>query len=377
VQRPGPARPPPPGPAPVPALDCEAEVIPGLERFAHEELATRLGGRMDLFPATRPGTVRFRLRGDPGALLGLRAVAAVYLTRVFAVPRPRGLLGNEQFGAILALIAQVRRLQPAAFHTFRLSAAGEDSSVLTRLKTDLAARTGLAPGGEEADLLLRLRRAADGTGWEVLVRLTPRPLTARGWRVCNLPGALNAVVAHAMARLAAPAPGERYLNLACGSGTLLVERLALGPARWALGCDFEAPVLACARANLAAARLRDRARLVQADAGRLPLPDAACDAITADLPFGQLVGSHAGNERLYPRLLAEATRVAAPGARLVLITHEVRLLDRLLAEPALAAAWRRAETIRVTLPFGAGGLNPRIFVLRRRAAGDTASDGDD
>jgi SAM-dependent methyltransferase len=370
----GPAR---PGPAPLPALECEAEVIPGLERFAHEELATHLGKRMDMLPATRPGTLRFRFRGDPQTLLGLRAVVAVYLTRVFAVPRPRGLLGNEQFAAILALIDQVRRLQPAAFRTFRLSAAGEDSSVLTRLKTDLAARTKLAPGGEEADLLLRLRRAADGTGWEVLVRLTPRPLTARAWRVCNLPGALNAVVAHAMARLAAPAPGERYLNLACGSGTLLVERLALGPVRWALGCDLDAQVLACARANLAAADLIGRARLIQADAGRLPLPDAACDAITADLPFGQLVGSHAENEQLYPRLLAEATRVAAPGARLVLITHEIRLLDRLLAEPALAAAWRRAETIRVTLPFGAGGLNPRIFVLHRRSAGDAAPDGND
>jgi SAM-dependent methyltransferase len=177
--------------------------------------------------------------------------------------------------------------------------------------------------------------------------------------------------------LAAPAPGERYLNLACGSGTLLVERLALGPVRWALGCDLDAQVLACARANLAAADLIGRARLIQADAGRLPLPDAACDAITADLPFGQLVGSHAENEQLYPRLLAEATRVAAPGARLVLITHEIRLLDRLLAEPALAAAWRRAETIRVTLPFGAGGLNQRIFVLHRRSAGDAAPDGND
>jgi SAM-dependent methyltransferase len=332
---------------------------------------------MEVLPATRPGTLRFRFRGDPQTLLGLRSVVAVYLTRVFAVPRPRGLLGNEQFAAILALIDQVRGLQPAAFRTFRLSAAGEDSTVLTRLKTDLAARTRLAPGGEEADLLLRLRRAAGGTGWEVLVRLTPRPLTARAWRVCNLPGALNAVAAHAMARLAAPAPGERYLNLACGSGTLLVERLALGPVRWALGCDLDAQVLACARTNLAAADSAAGAGLVQADAGRLPLPDASCDAITADLPFGHLIGSHTENEQLYPRLLAEATRVAAPGARLVLITHEIRLLDRLLAEPALAAAWRRAETIRVTLPFGAGGLNPRIFVLRRRFAGDAASDGDD
>src|SRR5438046_2091478 len=76
-----------------------------------------------------------------------------------------------------------------------------------------------------------------GEGWEALVRLTPRPLAARAWRVCNLPGALDATAAHAMARWSTRAPDERLVNLACGSGTLLVERLALGPAAVALGVD--------------------------------------------------------------------------------------------------------------------------------------------
>ena len=104
------------------------------------------------------------------------------------------------------------------------------------------------------------------------MRLSPRPLTARAWRVCNLPGALNAVVAHAMVALSAPNPADRYLNLACGSGTLLVERLALGPARLAVGCDNAAGPLDCARANLRAAGLR---------APRSPRPTrAACPSPT-------------------------------------------------------------------------------------------------
>src|SRR5207302_4929243 len=102
-------------------------------------------------------------------------------------------------------------------------------------------RDGGAPGG-----------LADGPagGWETLVRLSPRPLSARPWRVCNLPGALDATAASAIARLAGPRPDERYLNLASGSGTLLIERLALGPAGPAVGVELDPRALDCARRNL-------------------------------------------------------------------------------------------------------------------------------
>src|SRR5262249_48969291 len=155
---------------------------------------------------------------------------------------------------------------------------------LTRLKTDLAARTGLRVVDDEGDLLLRLRRAAGPEGWEVLARRSPRPLTARAWRVRNLPGALNAVVAHGMIALAGADPADRYLNFACGSGSLLIERLTVGPAPLAVGCDNAASVLACARANLTAAGYADAVQLAQADGGQLPSPDGSFDLLNADLP---------------------------------------------------------------------------------------------
>jgi hypothetical protein len=81
--------------------------------------------------------------------------------------------------------------------------------------------------------------------------------------------------------------------------------------------------------------------------------------IVADLPFGQLVGTHAENERLYPRILAEAGRVAAPGARMALLTHELRLLDRAAAQrPDL---WRLVDVLRVRT----GGMMPGIFLMER------------
>jgi tRNA (guanine6-N2)-methyltransferase len=292
----------------------------------------------------------------------MRSIVAVYLVRHFAVPRPRALLGHQHFTALCDLIATVRGLAPQEYRTLRLSAAGEDSSVMNRLKNELAQSNGLGIAADEGDLFLRLRRAAGEPGWEALVRISPRPLATRAWRVCNLPGALNATLAHAMMRLSQPQADDTVLNLVCGSGTLLVERLALGPARSLIGCDTSPAALDCARANLQAAGYERRARLEQWNAAALPLPDRSATTICADLPFGQLVGSHRENEALYPRLLAEAARVAAPQARMVLLTHEVRLLERVATEHL--QEWRLAEALRVR----SGGMTPRVYVFQRSDA---------
>jgi ubiquinone/menaquinone biosynthesis C-methylase UbiE len=354
---------------PTPAIEpasyrCEADVADGLEEIARDELRDLPGVGLRPHQGTpRPGLVQFDYTGDLARLLRLRTILAVYLVRRFAVPRPRALLGDEHLRALLGQIATVRALSPhGSYGTLYLSAAGSDSSVLTRLKEEIGRQTGLVivpPGAHEGDLHLRLRRSLDGgEGWEALVRLSPRPLGARAWRVCNLEGALNATVAQAMVRLTRPDPRDEFLNLACGSGTLLIERAACAPAAQLLGCDLSQEALACARANAEAAGYGRAIDLRLEDARTLALPDASIDALCADLPFGHLVGSHEDNVALYPAILREAARVARRDAPFVLITHEVRLTEALLAA---SPEWATDAVLRVTL----GGLHPRIFVLRR------------
>jgi 23S rRNA G2445 N2-methylase RlmL len=299
--------------------------------------------------------------GAPSDLLALQTATAVYAICTFDIPRPQALLGDANFRQLLQAIGMVFGLHPAnSFRTLGISAAGADSPVMQRLGKELAAHSGLAVAVEEADLLLRIRRVRDAArGWEVLVRLSPRPLSTRPWRVCNMHGALNASVAQAMVRQAHSQPYDCFLNLCCGSGTLLIERANYGPAGQLIGCDIAPAALACARANLQASGHAAQIELHAWDAQSLPLPAGSVDALCADLPFGFAVGSHVENAALYPGLLQEAGRVAKPGARFVLLTHDIRLMEEVIRH---AARWRVQERLRIQLRT----LQPVIFVLVRK-----------
>ncbi|MBN2471458.1 MAG: methyltransferase domain-containing protein [Anaerolineae bacterium] len=343
----------------------EAVVAEGLEDIGRQELAVHLEKRVILHRTPRtgaePGVFSFDFTGGLRALLRMRTIQAIYLIRHYAIPRPRALLGDAHFRQFMNDIGFIRGIHPPeAFQTFHINAAGEESSVMRRLRDEVAHHTGLTPDMEEGDLLIRLRKAPQGPeGWETLLRISPRPLTTRPWRVCNMEGALNATVAHTMALMTDPQPYDVFVNLACGSGTLLIERLACGPVKQAIGCDTSPEVLDCARENIAAAGLTDQIALHDWDVTALPLEDGSVDALCADLPFGHLVGSHDENVALYPAVLAEAGRVAKPGALFALITHEVKLMEQLLAD---SPVWQAENVQRV----GLGGLYPRIFVLQRK-----------
>jgi ubiquinone/menaquinone biosynthesis C-methylase UbiE len=315
-----------------------------------------------ILPGDDEESIPLELAGDLRRVLQLRTVVAVYLVGFFPIPRPLALLGHQSFQRLLGLVRTALDLhRPGDFATFRISAAGEDSPAFARIREELAGYTGLGFEPKNADLLLRVRRAVlHPDGWEVLVRLSPRPLSVRPWRVHNMPGALNATVAAAMVEMTRPRPGDRFLNLLCGSGTLLAERLLRCPARVAVGCDVDPAALAGARANLEAAGLAGAAQLLEMDATRLRFPAGSFDVICGDLPWGQLVGSRRTNPELYAGILAEAHRVACPGGRLLLLTHEIDLMESIL--PSFTDCWTLEDVVRVFQ----GGLHPRVYVLRRR-----------
>jgi len=340
----------------------EVLFLPGLADVVEAEARERLAGAGRLRPVPgRSDAFLLDLRGPWDRLLELRTIVAAFAVLTFGVPRPRSLTSGEYLPEIVRTVQAVRELDPVPPPaSFRFDAAGHRSAGFRRLADALASSTGLPYDQDDGDLVLRFRRAAERPdGWDMLVRLSTRPLSDRPWRVRNFPGAANATVAAAMARLTRPRPGDRVANLMAGSGTLLVERLLAGPARLAVGVDRDRAVLEDCRENLAAAGLGDRALLLAGDvADDAWLARGPYDVLLADPPWGTLVGDHAANEALHATLLERAHRAAAPGARMAVLTHEIRLMERCLDRAR--GLWEPEGVTRVYQK----GHHPRIYLLR-------------
>ena len=326
----------------------EAEVLEGLVPFAARELEG-LGVQI----AARDSTsIQFHVSGNAERLKRLRTVVAVYRLEFFNVPRPKALLGHEHFSRLLGAVEEVKKQD--TFASFRFSAAGSESAVFSRLAESIEKEAGLRYDTEVGDLLVRVRKVR--AGWEVLLRTTARPLSSRPWRVCNLAGGLNATLAAAMVELVRVNPKDRFFNAMCGSGTLLIER-GSSRASQLIGCDVSAEALACAQENVQASG-HSGIELLHADATNLPFEDASFDVVMVDVPWGDAVGSHEENAALYPAFLEEMARIAAPGARLAVLTHDIRLFEKVLTS---FNVWRRQDTVRVFH----GGHYPRIYLFTR------------
>jgi len=332
----------------------EIETIEGLEFITQQELMPFIRKKSLIISHVEKGMIQCSC-SNPIILTGLRTAIAVYAYDYYDVPRPKALLGHQHFQRLLRTIQFASKMMPIPPKTFYVSAAGSDSSVMTRIKLEIASTTGCTEA-EQGDLFLRIRRA--GNGWDVLTRLTERPLATREWRVCNMQGALNAPVAQAMIYLSSPTSNDRFLNVMCGSGTLLIERLNYGAVKSAVGCDINPSALECATQNVARAGYAHHIQLIQSDIVMLPLLADSADVICADLPFGQLVGSHQENVHLYPIWLRKMGRVLAPNGRMVIITHEIKLMQSILSDIKPLNLVAKYQIIQ-------RGLHPCIYVFKK------------
>jgi SAM-dependent methyltransferase len=111
--------------------------------------------------------------------------------------------------------------------------------------------------------------------------------------------------ARAAVELTAPGPGDRVLDVACGTGNAALLAAERG-AREVVGVDLEPALLSIARE-----RVPD-ARFVEGDAAALPLDDGGGEFTVVLSIFGVM---YAPDHEAAAR---EIARVAAPGARIAL-----------------------------------------------------------
>ena len=106
-------------------------------------------------------------------------------------------------------------------------------------------------------------------------------------------------------------PGDRVLDLCCGTGDLAIEAAGrLGPTGEVVGADFSEPMLEIARTKSPGADA-GTVSWVNADALALPFEDDSFDALT--------IGFGARNLADLDHGLAEMKRVLRPGGRLVIL----------------------------------------------------------
>ena len=160
----------------------EVSIPEGLEPFTVQEIYHRLGHEVQFLSTgtrQRPGLLQFTYGGKAVNLLQLKTVLSPFQVLRFAVPRPKALMGHQNLQILLEQIRTVLRHSPVGtYRTIYLAAAGSESAVMQRFAQEVATQLSLRVDPHEGDLLLRVRRPLDGSeGWEVLIRMAPRPLS--------------------------------------------------------------------------------------------------------------------------------------------------------------------------------------------------------
>lgn len=338
--------------------DVVLEVLDGCAPFAEAE-ARALG------PVRRVSPTELTLATDRLAeVRQLRRVVSAYLRVTIPARRPQEILETSAMRRVGEAIDRVRRLRPrsAPMTALRLAAAGAGTPVMRRLAAEMAAGADLPVDPEDGDLLVRVRPADRTEGgaprWEVLVRLTPRPLATRSWRVVDYPGAVNATIAASVLDLMDIGADDTVLDMTCGSGTFLVEQAFRRAPRRAVGVDLDPAAIAAARAHQRAARRRGRIDWRVGDVRTADL-EGPFTRFLANPPWGELHGEHATNQELLADLLRRAAQLADPSARLGILTHEIRRMHAVAAEAA--SGW----TLRGEHRFFQKGHHPRLFRFDR------------
>lgn len=212
----------------------------------------------------------------------------------------------------------------------------------------------------------RLQRRIQRYGWD-----RAADAYARHWHgpLAGLHGDLLA--------LAAPAPGEAVLDVACGAGIVsLAAARAVGPAGLVLGVDLADAMVQAARQQ-AEERSLDQARFECMDAEQLELPDAGFDLALCVLGLMYVPDVEAA--------LRELRRVLRPGGRAVIAVWGERARCGWAPLCGIVDAEVRSEVCPLFLGLGQGEALARrcasaglqVTAQRRRSDWLTYADADE
>jgi predicted RNA methylase len=319
--------------------------MPGVEKIAWLEIRDRLPTAdfvMELFAKDQNGIVVFDYEGAIDDLLQLRTTEDLFLQ---ALHQPKLSRGRQDLRQIVEWVWQgedfgratnelMRHLRPSRPPHYRVIARKYGRHQYRRRDVGDAVREGMSrrlPRWTPVPEAAQVEVWVNVLGSQLLIgyRLSSRRMRHRHRKAVQLPASLRPSVAAAMVYLTEPAAGDRFLDPMCGSGTMLLERRAAGPAALLLAGDLASEPVRATRKNLARRRGRPLPAL-QWDATRLPLPAGSIHKIAANLPFGRQIAVAEALPALYRAFFGEADRVLTENGRAVILSSEYELVKEMI-----------------------------------------------
>jgi predicted RNA methylase len=348
-------------------LDLLLEVPPGLEEVALPEAAERG------FPTIRrggPGLLRCPPDLPPWELLpSLRCIYGALIEAGQGPPLPL-----EAPPASAGWVAELISAS-AALRSWRDWLTTEEGVLRYRFSLDRPLRRdrlrdllqvvreaclplGLVDSPSNYDIELLAQADAEAT------RLFLRPSFVKDarflYRQKDVGASIQPVVAAALARLVRSRGSKTVFDPTCGSATLLIERALLDPDVRVIGLDVSRTAIAAAKANVKAAGLASRVRLLKGDATQLEMWPR-CDEVLANLPFGMRTRREEMDlAQLYGAILAHLAARLRPAGRAVLYTANRKTFEASLAPHR--DRFQVADPLRVQ----AGGVWIHLWVLTAR-----------
>jgi len=346
-------------------------------------------------------------------LLSLKSVMNVFLVQrgeklhPLQINNHKSILGDMVETVLSLEKEKTASKEKSAFKTFKLRCAGSDSPEVQSIQRYISETFKLQAGqitgtnsgtasveagnlslGVDLDMYIHRPDAL----WEVGVRLTPRPLSVRDYKIEHIKGGINPTVAYAMNTMAFSHTVTRtpslsslhpldhnthanlsYLNICSGSATLLIEahlQSATVDASMSghfLGFDIDKKTNSQAIHNIQNAGLIRDIQIKTADL--LDKPNfgnerALFDVITSDLPFGMQVGKGDDLDKLYKTFVEYATEKLKEDGVLVVYTTEVETFGKALR----GSAFIIEKTVSLKLTTSVGSIiQPKIFVCSKKA----------
>ncbi len=340
-------------------------VSAGLENIARQEIIARFG-ETERFKILmrKPQRIVFQYSGNPKDLLSLRAAEQLFLVikHIPNMTRSRRslsimsrTLSRFNFRKALDCCRQVGiKLRKRVM--FRVTS--RMSGFRNFQKRDLqqvVERVLLEHGWHltQADSALNVWAEVHGSDGYISIRLSPADMVQRSDKRVRVPAALKPTVAYSMVQLAQPHPNDVFLDPMCGAGTILLERACAGRYRYLIGGDISTEAVAATVTNFG--RRHQPRQFFYWDAQTLPLQPNTIDKIACNLPLegapnsGQLAN-------LYSRCVSQFKTVLKPGGRMVLLTSQPVLLEKLLKQ-------HKTLKTRQRVNVEVGSKRGRIFVV--------------